>query len=64
MNQYFESLVPALRPFLTAKGGPIVLLQIENDYGLYGTDKAYIARILQLWKQLKMDCEYYYVDSW
>lgn len=39
---YFKSLVPILKPYLDSNNGPIVLLQIENEYGFYGTDKTYI----------------------
>jgi beta-galactosidase len=39
---YFQSLVPIIRPNLASNGGPIVLLQIENEYGFYGTDKLYM----------------------
>ena len=27
------------------KGGPIIMVQVENEYGSYGTDKAYVSEI-------------------
>ena len=34
---YFDELLPKLRPYLYENGGPIILVQIENEYG---SDKA------------------------
>ena len=42
---YFQALVPIIRKHMRTesnKSGCIVMLQIENEYGFYGTDKSYI----------------------
>jgi hypothetical protein len=37
---------------LTAgQGGPIVMAQLENEYGSYGSDKVYLRRLRDLWRQ-------------
>lgn len=59
---YFKSLVPVLKPYLSASGGPIVLLQVENEYGFYGSDKNYIEALRQMWVELDLTVEEYYVD--
>lgn len=39
------------------------MLQIENEYGWYGTDKSYMQAIRGLWKDLNVtDIPEYYVD--
>ena len=39
------------------------MLQIENEYGWYGTDKSYMEAIRSLWKDLNVtDIPEYYVD--
>lgn len=44
-------------------GGPIVLLQIENEYGFYGNDKFYIEALRQMWVNLGIKADEYYVDT-
>ena len=31
-----------LRPLMASRGGPIVAVQIENEYGYYGADHVYL----------------------
>lgn len=54
---YFQSLVPILKPYWAANGGPIVLLQIENEYGFYGNDKTYIEALRQMWRDLGVNAD-------
>jgi len=42
VDAYFDELLPRLRPLLSTQGGPVLALQIENEYGSYGNDKAYL----------------------
>lgn len=39
---YYDALLPQLTPLLATKGGPIIAVQIENEYGSYGNDQAYL----------------------
>ena len=39
---YFDALLPLLAPLQIGSGGPIILMQIENEYGAYGSDKTYL----------------------
>lgn len=34
-----------LAPLTAENGGPIIMVQVENEYGSYGTDKQYVAAI-------------------
>lgn len=34
-----------LAPLTIANGGPIIMMQVENEYGSYGEDKAYVGEI-------------------
>lgn len=34
-----------LAPLTIQRGGPIIMVQVENEYGSYGVDKAYVANI-------------------
>jgi beta-galactosidase len=42
VDKYFDALMEELRPALCTKGGPIIAMQIENEYGSYGNDKKYL----------------------
>lgn len=42
---YFESLIPIMQKHTKTEQNPtgcIIMLQIENEYGFYGTDKSYM----------------------
>lgn len=42
VKAYYEVLIPKLVPYQVDKGGNIILMQIENEYGYYGNDTAYL----------------------
>ncbi|MFB9750559.1 beta-galactosidase [Paenibacillus hodogayensis] len=42
VEAYYDVLLPKLVPFLSVNGGPIIAVQIENEYGSYGNDKRYL----------------------
>ena len=42
---YYDRLFAILTPLQVNYGGPIILMQVENEYGYYGTDTAYLEAI-------------------
>lgn len=42
VRDYYSVLMPKLAPYQIGKGGNIILMQIENEYGYYGNDTAYL----------------------
>jgi beta-galactosidase len=42
VDRYYDELLPRLKPLLCTNGGPVIALQIENEYGSYGSDKRYL----------------------
>ena len=42
IKEYYSELLPKLVPYQIDKGGKIILFQIENEYGYYGNDTAYL----------------------
>lgn len=42
VDRWYDVLIPRIAPLQAAYGGPIVAVQIENEYGSYGSDSAYI----------------------
>ncbi|MDR0241340.1 MAG: beta-galactosidase [Burkholderia sp.] len=46
---YIAELAPRVRSLMSATGGPILMLQIENEYASYGDDVAYLDEIRRAW---------------
>lgn len=45
VDHYYDVLMEKFRPYLCTQGGPIIAMQIENEYGSYGNDKAYLEHL-------------------
>jgi beta-galactosidase len=54
-ERYMARLSEEIKPYLITKGGPILMLQIENEYGSFGNDKNYLQRIKDKWTSLGID---------
>jgi beta-galactosidase len=42
VKNYYSVLMPKLAPYQIDRGGKIIFMQIENEYGYYGNDTAYL----------------------
>lgn len=42
---YYDELIPRLVPLQVTHGGPVIMMQVENECGSYGDDKAYLAAL-------------------
>ena len=49
---YFGQLGHVLAPRQIDNGGPIILVQIENEYGAYGEDEAYLRKLVEITRQI------------
>ncbi|WP_435749003.1 glycoside hydrolase family 35 protein [Microbacterium sp. PMB16] len=45
VDAWYDALIPRLVPLQAAYGGPIVAVQVENEYGSFGSDAAYLAHL-------------------
>ena len=45
---YYRVLLEKLAPLQIHRGGPVILVQLENEYGSYGNDKEYLRQLRQL----------------
>lgn len=52
IQAYYHELLPRLVPLQRTHGGPIIAMQIENEYGSFGNDTAYLQ-----WLQAAMEAE-------
>ncbi|WP_245977225.1 glycoside hydrolase family 35 protein [Cryobacterium soli] len=46
--EYFDRLLPIVASRQIDRGGPVILVQIENEYGAYGDDKDYLRALVEL----------------
>uniref|UniRef100_A0AAQ6AQ26 Beta-galactosidase n=1 Tax=Amphiprion ocellaris TaxID=80972 RepID=A0AAQ6AQ26_AMPOC len=42
VNSFFDKLIPKVVPLQFKKGGPIIAVQVENEYGSFAKDQSYM----------------------
>jgi beta-galactosidase len=48
VERWFSTLFARLRRFMLENGGPILMVQIENEYGFCGDDKSYLRSLASI----------------
>lgn len=48
VERYLRRVYEVAAPLQVDRGGPVILVQIENEYGAYGKDPAYLRRLVQI----------------
>ena len=44
VDAWFDELIPVIAERQASRGGNVVMVQVENEYGSFGDDKAYLDR--------------------
>ena len=60
---YLDKLFEEIRPLLCTNGGPIIMLQCENEYGYYGDDKEYLEYLAKSYKEKGIDVPLFTSDG-
>lgn len=63
VDAFFRALLPAVVDRQISRGGPVIMLQIENEYGAYGNDKAYLQHLVDLVKGGGLDVPLFSCDQ-
>ncbi len=63
VRRYYDVLLERLRPHFASNGGNIIMLQVENEYGSYGNDKEYLRAVLNMYKEMNIDCLFFTSDG-
>lgn len=50
-KSYIDRLGAELQPLMVTNGGPILMVQIENEYGSYGSDHTYMIALRDMFKE-------------
>lgn len=45
VDAYFDQLIPIIAERQACRGGNVVMVQVENEYGSYGDDRAYLEHL-------------------
>jgi beta-galactosidase len=60
---YLRKLGGQLAPLQITHGGPIILVQVENEYGSYGADHVYMGKIRDLDRAAGFDVPFFTADG-
>ncbi len=60
---YLDELLRRLKPLLCTNGGNIIMMQVENEYGSYGDDKAYLRHIREGYRARGIDVPLFTSDN-
>lgn len=52
VRKYYEQLMPLITPLQITNGGSIILMQVENEYGYYGDDTAYLEAMRDMMRDM------------
>lgn len=50
VEQWYAILMPKLVPLMYVNGGPVIMVQVENEYGSYGSDTLYVAHLRDVFR--------------
>jgi beta-galactosidase len=48
VGEYYAQVLNIVRPRLASANGPIIAMQVENEYGAYGDDAVYLGRLVDM----------------
>ncbi|MEU6019593.1 beta-galactosidase [Streptomyces sp. NPDC047515] len=63
VDDYLGALLPPLHPYLGSNGGPILAVQVENEYGAHGEDTAYLAELAAMLRRHGVDVPLFTCDQ-
>lgn len=55
VEDYYDVLLPKFKQYLYQYGGPVIAMQIENEYGAYGNDESYLEFLKHLYEKHDLD---------
>ena len=55
VSKFMAKVGEQLAPLTIQNGGPIIMVQVENEYGSYGEDKAYVSAIRDIVRRSRFD---------
>ncbi len=63
VKRYLTALFDEVKPYLATNGGNIIMAQVENEYGSYGNDKAYLRAVVEIYRECGVDVNLFTSDG-
>jgi beta-galactosidase len=63
MSAYVAALSNQLKGLQCTKGGPVLMVQVENEYGSFGNDKQYLEELKDMWERNGIEVPFYTADG-
>lgn len=63
VNRYVKALAKEVKNLQVDKGGPILMWQVENEYGSFGNDREYMNTLAKMWRNEGITVPYYTADG-
>ena len=63
VDRYIKELAIQVKGLQVTKGGPILMVQVENEYGSFGNDRRYMKWIQEMWKNNGIEVPFYTADG-
>lgn len=63
VQRYVTAMAAHVRHLQISKGGPILMWQVENEYGSYGNDRTYMQTLASMWRKAGIDVPFYTADG-
>ena len=63
VERYIKTLALQVKDLQVTKGGPIVMVQVENEYGSYANDRTYMKWLQEVWKKNGIEVPFYTADG-
>lgn len=63
VRTYLNRVGEIVSPFLLSKGGPVIMAQVENEYGSFGNDKEYLRELRQMMLDAGFECQHFTSDG-
>jgi len=63
VDRYIKKLALQVKDLQVTKGGPMLMVQVENEYGSYGNDRSYMKWLQETWKDNGIEIPFYTADG-
>lgn len=63
LRDYYTVLLSKIKPHLDSNGGPVIAIALENEYGSFGDDFDYLAKVEKIYHDIGLDCLFFSADG-
>ncbi|MFJ2954335.1 beta-galactosidase family protein [Streptomyces sp. NPDC087270] len=63
VERFLAELMPRVAPYLGSRGGPVLAVQVENEFGAYGDDQPYLLRLAEILREQGVDVPLFTCDQ-